>query len=396
MPVDGPEITKLDVQEVVALKGDVARGQMNIARCYMCHQVNGTGVDFGPALDQWGLGRSVEAIATAIIHPNEGIAHGFEGTEYVTKDGHTLQGFTLFAGGSVILKVMGGGEVSFSRNLVESSEPLEKSLMMSAGQLGLTNQDVADIAAYLKAGAPVDPKAVPVSTTAPPAAKEVKPKAKPQAQPLATNHSRQKRNKAALTVTDPLINPFANPSDDPALPRVLIIGDSISIGYTTMLRKNLVGKANVHRVDGNCRWSAYGDENIEQWLGEGDWDLIHFNFGLWDWYGWSQDDKIHPRVLCQEFGEHRHQAQEDGRQTGSSPPPLRRASARSGRSRLSSPRTAPGSSMMPPWPSCANTGSPSTTSTPPSATSGKNTNAAKTTSTTPRKAASCSPARLPR
>ena len=194
VPVDGPEITNLDVQEVVALKGDVARGQMSIARCYMCHQVNGTGVEFGPALDQWGLGRSVEAIATAIIHPNEGIAHGFEGTQYVTKDGHTLQGFTLFAGGSVILKVMGGGEVSFSRNLVKSSEPLEKSLMMSAGQLGLAAQDVADIAAYLKAGAPVNPKATPVSTPANTPAKPAA-KAQPKAQPNNANKPVQMKKK---------------------------------------------------------------------------------------------------------------------------------------------------------------------------------------------------------
>jgi putative heme-binding domain-containing protein len=294
VPVDGPEITKLDVKEVAALKGDVARGQMTIARCYMCHQVNGTGVEFGPALDQWGLGRSVEAIATAIIHPNEGIAHGFEGTQYVTKDGHTLQGFTLFAGGSVILKVMGGGEVSFSRNLVKSSEPLEKSLMMSAGQLGLAAQDVADIAAYLKAGAPVNPQAAPVSTPAntpaKPAAKEVKPapeEAKPEAK-------QTKKKQGRANSTDPLINPFANPTDDSTLPRVLIIGDSISIGYTTMVRKNLAGKANVHRVDGNCRWSAYGDEQMNTWLGDGNWDVIHFNFGLWDWYGWSQDEKSTP------------------------------------------------------------------------------------------------------
>jgi putative membrane-bound dehydrogenase-like protein len=194
VPVDGPEITNLDVQEVVALKGDVARGQMSIARCYMCHQVNGTGVEFGPALDQWGLGRSVEAIATAIIHPNEGIAHGFEGTQYVTKDGHTLQGFTLFAGGSVILKVMGGGEVSFSRNLVKSSEPLEKSLMMSAGQLGLAAQDVADIAAYLKAGAPVNPNATPVSTPANTPAKPAA-KAQPKAQPNNANKPVQMKKK---------------------------------------------------------------------------------------------------------------------------------------------------------------------------------------------------------
>ena len=297
VPVDGPEITNLDVQEVVALKGDVARGQMSIARCYMCHQVNGTGVEFGPALDQWGLGRSVEAIATAIIHPNEGIAHGFEGTQYVTKDGHTLQGFTLFAGGSVILKVMGGGEVSFSRNLVKSSEPLEKSLMMSAGQLGLAAQDVADIAAYLKAGAPVNPKATPVSTPAntpaKPAAKEVKPAPK-EAKPQANKPKQTKKKQGRANSTDPLINPFANPTDDSTLPRVLIIGDSISIGYTTMVRKNLAGKANVHRVDGNCRWSAYGDEQMNTWLGDGNWDVIHFNFGLWDWYGWSQDEKSTP------------------------------------------------------------------------------------------------------
>lgn len=39
---DGPEITKLSVKQVLALKGDPARGKTGIARCYMCHQVNGT------------------------------------------------------------------------------------------------------------------------------------------------------------------------------------------------------------------------------------------------------------------------------------------------------------------------------------------------------------------
>ena len=89
-------------------------------------------------------------------------------------------------------------------------------------------------------------------------------------------------------------DPFANPTDDPALPRVLIIGDSISIGYTTGVRQLLAGKANVHRVKGNCRYSAFGVQHIDTWLGEGDWDVIHFNFGLWDWYGWSQEQKATP------------------------------------------------------------------------------------------------------
>lgn len=93
---------------------------------------------------------------------------------------------------------------------------------------------------------------------------------------------------------DPFQHPFANPVDKPDLPRVLIVGDSISIGYTPRVRRLLDGKANVHRPKTNCRWSAYGDEHIKEWIGDSKWDVIHFNFGLWDWYGWSQDPKATP------------------------------------------------------------------------------------------------------
>jgi lysophospholipase L1-like esterase len=93
---------------------------------------------------------------------------------------------------------------------------------------------------------------------------------------------------------DPFKHPYANPVDNPELPRVLLIGDSISIGYTARVRKLLADKANVHRPKTNCRWSAFGDENVEEWVGDGKWDVIHFNFGLWDWYGWKQETKATP------------------------------------------------------------------------------------------------------
>ncbi|MEM9283490.1 MAG: PVC-type heme-binding CxxCH protein [Verrucomicrobiota bacterium] len=149
-PVDVPGITEVTVNEVLLLKGDAERGKIAIARCYMCHQVNGTGVDFGPALDQWGAGQSIEAIATAIIDPNAGIAHGFEATEVVTSEGFTVEGFSLFTGGSHVLKVMGGGEVTIPRKKIESTRVLGHSLMMSASQLGMQAQDVADVVAFLK------------------------------------------------------------------------------------------------------------------------------------------------------------------------------------------------------------------------------------------------------
>jgi hypothetical protein len=70
--------------------------------------------------------------------------------------------------------------------------------------------------------------------------------------------------------------------DDPKLPRVLLIGDSISRGYTLMVRHALAGKANVHRAPANCGPTAMGLGKLPIWLGAGKWDVIHFNFGIHD------------------------------------------------------------------------------------------------------------------
>lgn len=71
-------------------------------------------------------------------------------------------------------------------------------------------------------------------------------------------------------------------TDVPGLPRVLLIGDSISMGYTLPVRAKLAGKANVHRPLENSGDTARGVSSVEKWLGSGKWDVIHFNFGLHD------------------------------------------------------------------------------------------------------------------
>jgi len=78
-----------------------------------------------------------------------------------------------------------------------------------------------------------------------------------------------------------------NPAMDPikdveGLPRVLLIGDSISIGYTLPTRKLLEGKANVHRIPTNGGPTKNGVANIAKWLGTSKWDVIHFNWGIHD------------------------------------------------------------------------------------------------------------------
>jgi len=77
-------------------------------------------------------------------------------------------------------------------------------------------------------------------------------------------------------------NAFINPAKTSILPRVLIIGDSISIGYTDPVRGMLKGVAGVFRPPVNCQHSGYGLAQIKTWLGTGKWDVIHFNFGIWD------------------------------------------------------------------------------------------------------------------
>src|SRR4051794_40674109 len=70
---------------------------------------------------------------------------------------------------------------------------------------------------------------------------------------------------------------FPEVKEDPALPRVLIIGDSISMYYTPEVRSLLKGKANVYRVPDNGKSTLYGLKNIDYWLGDGNWAVIHFN-----------------------------------------------------------------------------------------------------------------------
>lgn len=77
-------------------------------------------------------------------------------------------------------------------------------------------------------------------------------------------------------------SPWDYVEDDPALPRVLLIGDSISRAYTLPVRGLLAGKANVHRAPQNCLSTTFGVKNLDLWLGDGRWDVIHFNFGIHD------------------------------------------------------------------------------------------------------------------
>jgi len=79
--------------------------------------------------------------------------------------------------------------------------------------------------------------------------------------------------------TEPIPEPEPIPVPSPH-PRILLIGDSISMGYTPYVREAIAGT--VEHPAENCYSTARGLQNIQAWVGDGDWDVIHFNFGLHD------------------------------------------------------------------------------------------------------------------
>lgn len=64
--------------------------------------------------------------------------------------------------------------------------------------------------------------------------------------------------------------------------QVLLLGDSISIEYTLHVRGLLSRVADVHRPPANCESTLLGLKELDHWLGNGKWDIIHFNCGSHD------------------------------------------------------------------------------------------------------------------
>ena len=86
--------------------------------------------------------------------------------------------------------------------------------------------------------------------------------------------------------------PSAAPAES-GLPEVLLIGDSISCGYTEPVKAPLKDICNIHRPDTNCAATTAGIANIDSWLGPKEWDLIQFNWGLHDLCYRHPDSKVY-------------------------------------------------------------------------------------------------------
>jgi len=148
-------------QDVLNKKGDPEKGGQLVLRCTMCHQINGAGVALGPELRGWGTRQGVQAVVRSIVNPSADIAHGYDGFSIKLKNGVQVDGIMQGEGDPLSVLSMGGVSQLIPKSFISQRvnkegnpdgleiNKMNRSLMMSAEQLGLTAQEVADIAAWL-------------------------------------------------------------------------------------------------------------------------------------------------------------------------------------------------------------------------------------------------------
>ncbi|MEM8952653.1 MAG: PVC-type heme-binding CxxCH protein, partial [Verrucomicrobiota bacterium] len=136
--------------EIAKLPGDATRGQVVAATCYACHQIKNQGVAYGPDLKGWVANQGAQPFIESILEPSKGIALGYEGSSVKLVDGGYIHGLAYSNADPVIIQSMGGLTQIIPKDKVEKIAPFKRSLMLSADQLGLSPQDLADLTAYLE------------------------------------------------------------------------------------------------------------------------------------------------------------------------------------------------------------------------------------------------------
>jgi putative heme-binding domain-containing protein len=136
------------ISEIIKLTGDPKKGAVVSAKCYTCHQIEGNGIAYGPDLRNWVANQGVEPFLRAVIDPSAEIAHGFNGADVLLRDGRRIHGLAINQRDPVIVQSLGGLTQVIPQKQVAKVGKLKRSLMLSADQLGLTAQDLADLVAF--------------------------------------------------------------------------------------------------------------------------------------------------------------------------------------------------------------------------------------------------------
>lgn len=141
----------VSVPAIEKLPPDVDAGREVFAKsCSTCHSVNGAGGKIGPDLTAIKNKFDRKTLLENIVDPNAAIVFGYETWAIDLKDGESLFGFLIAdSPGRITLRDLAGRDRVIESGLILSRKKHEGSVMPSPVALGLSNQDLANVSAYL-------------------------------------------------------------------------------------------------------------------------------------------------------------------------------------------------------------------------------------------------------
>jgi putative membrane-bound dehydrogenase-like protein len=151
--VDTPASGSSDplIAQIAMLPGDERTGRTVFkTNCSTCHRHGQQGTDVGPELTKIHQKFDKNSLLDAILHPSAGIAFGYEPWLITTKKGQTFYGFLVSDGEqTVVVKGVTGQKHTIPTDQVFSRRQYKTSLMPDPTAMGLTNQQLADLTAFL-------------------------------------------------------------------------------------------------------------------------------------------------------------------------------------------------------------------------------------------------------
>ncbi len=153
LPAEDARLDQLIAARVAAFdptRHNVARGaQVFAQQCAICHRLQNTGADLGPALDGIGA-RGLHRLAEDILDPNRNVDPIFRQTILETTDGQTLSGVNAREEGELLLLTDATGKsVSVPKAKVNSQTSSRLSLMPAAFETTISTSDFNDLLIFL-------------------------------------------------------------------------------------------------------------------------------------------------------------------------------------------------------------------------------------------------------
>ncbi len=153
--MEASQVEKLTRLEPLTKFGSVAKGRdvffSEKAKCSTCHRIGDKGGKIGPDLSAIGRIRRERDLLEAVLFPSKTFAREYEPYSIVTENGKVVSGLISHETADTFsIQQATGDPVVIQRDEIETMVPAAVSVMPQGLETGLSEQQLADLIAYLK------------------------------------------------------------------------------------------------------------------------------------------------------------------------------------------------------------------------------------------------------